>query len=373
MKVLVHYNGAFSHSAGVSRATLGLGEALKKKGVSVQYLFGYSKSKKAYLNCLNGFFHFLHHTPLTALLFALSVRGKDFDFVISNTPEAAFDSTIACILLRKKYKVVVSLHGLDKGLRKEWQNELRNGFVEYSFRQDLYLLASLFKSRLGIRLADSHSSVSHFVAEQAEQFYGVPKLVVPNGVDCKELKQVNKKIARKKLGLGEKEFVVLFVGNASWVKGLRYLVESIKNVPDSKLLIAGLKRNEEISALLGDRVKFSGYVNRKNLALHYSAADVLCVPSVYEAFGLMYAEAMSFGLPCVASKETGASETVKHGFNGFLLGKRDVNGISSVLRKLSNPSVRRRLSVNAKKTARLMVWKKSAVEILRLLNGLISE
>ncbi len=334
MKVLMHFNGAYSNNAGVSRVVLGLGEALEEKGIGMDYLYGYNvpNGKHSYLNALNGKLHFLHHSPLTALMFARWIKGKEFDVVHSHTPEAAFDAVIARALLRKKYKLTVHLHGLDKALRTEWLKEVENGMATFSLRQELYLRVSIFKAWFAFRYAGSFIAVSHSVARQAKTLYGVDAEVAPNSVDCGKFKKIRKTKARKLLGLGEKP-VVLFVGNASWVKGLKYLVEAVKEI-DALLLVVGLEKDEETSLSLGEKVRFEGIVDQKKLSLYYSAADVLCVPSVYEAFGLVYAEAACFSLPCVGCKGTGAEEIIENGKNGFLVEKRNPREIRSAIKRI---------------------------------------
>ncbi|MFH1234327.1 MAG: glycosyltransferase family 4 protein [Candidatus Diapherotrites archaeon] len=193
--------------------------------------------------------------------------------------------------------------------------------------------------------------------------------VVPNSVDCKEFKKFDRKKARKELSFDEKDFIVLFVGNAEWVKGLRYLVDAVKGIPDSKLSIVGLNETGWIREALGKRVSFAGYVPHKELSKYYSAADVLCVPSVYEAFGLMYAEAQCFGIPCIGSRGTGAEEVIGEGVNGFLAEKRDSEGIENALSKIMNAAARKRLSGNALKQAGLFSAEKSASTMLKICNS----
>ena len=58
------------------------------------------------------------------------------------------------------------------------------------------------------------------------------------------------------------------------------------------------------------------------------------MPSVYESFGIVYLEALSYGLPVIASKRTGAVDFIKNGVNGYLVEKRDVKGIAEAIEKV---------------------------------------
>jgi len=361
MKVLLHYNGAYNENAGVSSVALNLGKALGKERVNAEFLFGYGKGRgiNSYLGALSGALHFLYHTPITALFFAAFMHGKEFDVVHCHTPEAGFDAVIARALLRKKYKVVVTLHGLDKAVRREWKKEVSLGKAEYRLSTDLYLAASAFKAWFSFKFADAFACVSGAVKRQAMELYGKNAEIIQNAVECPKGKP-GRAAARKALGFSEKDFLVLFVGNAEWVKGLGYLAEAVEGISGAKLVVAGMGKEKGIKEKLGGRVLFTGYIPRSRLSKYYSAADVLCVPSLYEAFGLAYAEAMCFGLPCIASKGTGAGESIKDGFNGFLVKKRSVAEIREALKKARRKNINSKLGKNALKTAGAFPLKKAA-------------
>ena len=132
------------------------------------------------------------------------------------------------------------------------------------------------------------------------------------------------------------EFRVLWVGNVGWLKGLWYLTDAMKLLPaDVKLVVVGLEGKKDVERVKKVKnLELYGQVSHEKVMDQYLLADVLCVPSVYEAFGLVYAEAQCFGLPCIRSKGTGAEETIKDGVNGFLVEKRDVWGIADAILKV---------------------------------------
>jgi glycosyltransferase involved in cell wall biosynthesis len=86
-----------------------------------------------------------------------------------------------------------------------------------------------------------------------------------------------------------------------------------------------------------------------------SAADVVVVPSRYEPFGMMCAEAMAAGVPVVATATGGLREMVVHGQNGFLIRARDAARVEQeladyVVRLLNDSDLRRRLGGNARRS-----------------------
>lgn len=109
------------------------------------------------------------------------------------------------------------------------------------------------------------------------------------------------------------ELRILFVGNLIPRKGLDVLLESLASIrePSYRLDIVGsaemdrsyaAKIRSRVSALeLESRVRFHGTLHGGNLADRFREAQVLVVPSSYEGFGIVYLEAMGFGLPVIAS------------------------------------------------------------------------
>jgi glycosyltransferase involved in cell wall biosynthesis len=73
-------------------------------------------------------------------------------------------------------------------------------------------------------------------------------------------------------------------------------------------------------APLGDRVSFVGFVDWRDLPTYYQNADVLCVPSRYDGWGLVVPEGLAAGLPVISSTQTGAAvEFIRHRINGWLV------------------------------------------------------
>jgi glycosyltransferase involved in cell wall biosynthesis len=73
-------------------------------------------------------------------------------------------------------------------------------------------------------------------------------------------------------------------------------------------------------APLGDRVNICGFVDWRDLPTYYQNADVLCVPSRYDGWGLVVPEGLAAGLPVISSTQTGAAlEFIRHRANGWLV------------------------------------------------------
>jgi D-inositol-3-phosphate glycosyltransferase len=155
--------------------------------------------------------------------------------------------------------------------------------------------------------------------------------VIPLGVDIEQFRPGSKDVARAELGL-EDEHVILFVGRIEPLKGVDILINAaaiIESDVDCTVLIVGGDTSsraqvEKLRSLAREkgiekRVTFVGAVDHEKLPLYYNAADVCVVPSHYESFGLVAVEAMASGLPVVASRVGGMTDTVKHGETGYLI------------------------------------------------------
>jgi glycosyltransferase involved in cell wall biosynthesis len=134
---------------------------------------------------------------------------------------------------------------------------------------------------------------------------------------------------------------VAFVGNIAPRKGLDTLVEGLARAEAAvDLTVVGRTVDEghvaDVRRLvrergLGDRVRFAGRLSDDELADVLRASHVLAVPSRYEGFGIVYLEGMSFGLPAIASRAGGASETVADGETGILVDPDDPVAVARAL------------------------------------------
>jgi phosphatidylinositol alpha-1,6-mannosyltransferase len=116
-------------------------------------------------------------------------------------------------------------------------------------------------------------------------------------------------------------------------------------VPDAELWIVGsgndrARLEERAHALgVGDVVRFLGRVSDAELCDLYRRATLFAMPSCQEGFGLVYAEAMWHGLPCIGSTADAAREVIADGDTGLLVPYGDVAAIgSAVVALLTDPA-----------------------------------
>ena len=128
---------------------------------------------------------------------------------------------------------------------------------------------------------------------------------------------------------------------------LRALPAVRRAVPRARALIAGDgPEHARLRALaaalgLGDAAVFTGTLPDDRLELLYRQADVFCLPSVQEGFGIVFLEAMACGLPVVATQAAAIPEVVPDRRAGLLVPPGDVAALSHALVELlARPSLR---------------------------------
>jgi len=199
--------------------------------------------------------------------------------------------------------------------------------------------------------------------------------------------------ARDVVGLPQDALVITFVGRIQPHKGpellIRATAEMIKHSPQlrPKLVVniiggaSGANTTEverliELVAWLGisDVVKFAPPVPRIELPQWYRAADLVCVPSYSESFGLVALEAQACGTPVVATAVGGLRTAVADGISGVLVDGHDPRAWSSVLARLiQEPQRRVLLSLGAIEHASHFGWDATARGTLDIYDRVLSE
>lgn len=132
----------------------------------------------------------------------------------------------------------------------------------------------------------------------------------------------------------------LFVGRLVTVKGLNYLLQAMKELPDIKLKIVGTGPEENNLKTLAKQlnlcnVEFLGYKEGKELAENYKNCIATIIPSTYlEAFGLTVIESFAYGKPVIGSNIGGISETIQNDINGKLFEVGNVTELTIAIRDM---------------------------------------
>jgi glycosyltransferase involved in cell wall biosynthesis len=177
---------------------------------------------------------------------------------------------------------------------------------------------------------------------------------------------------RADLGLPGEGFCILLVGNDFRKKGLPALLTALRQLPEScYLAVVGnpaqiaLVKSDVVRLGLTDRVFFLGAMASVQPA--YQAADCLAHPTLEDTFAMVVLEAMSHGLPVVASNSSycGISELLTQGKNALLLDDPvDGDTLAEMLKEVySDANLRSTLSDGAVAFAAQHLWSQQAVQL----------
>ena len=201
-----------------------------------------------------------------------------------------------------------------------------------------------------------------------------------------------RKAAREAVGLPQDAHILAFVGRIQPHKGpevlIRAVAEMLNHSPHlrPKLITiimggasgSGLGEVERLKDLvswlnISDVVRFENPVPRAQIPQWYRAADLVCVPSYSESFGLVALEAQACGTPVVATAVGGLRTAVADGISGVLVDGHDPRAWSSVLARLiQEPQRRVLLSMGAIEHASHFGWDATARGTLDIYDRIIA-
>lgn len=251
--------------------------------------------------------------------------------------------------LGKKVPLIVTLHGYDI---------LMESSVRYGIR--LYKKYDAIVKTV-LNDADRVIVASRAVYEEATKLCNPDKIaLIPNGVDTNRFNPgLDGSAIRRRYGI-EDAFVVFTVRGHMPKYGIEYLIRAapylVRQVRDVIFVIGGdgplRKYHERLAHELGvgEHVIFTGVIPWNELPLFYVASDVVVVPSLQEAWGLVVTEAMACGKPVIGSDVGGIRDQVINGWNGFLVPPRNPRTIAEkILYFIENPGEARKMGANGRR------------------------
>jgi len=264
----------------------------------------------------------------------------------------AMEASLANLILRKPVvqKVVGDL-AWERATSRGWSTD---GFESFQKRRhDIKVETMKSLRRWWVRKADMVIVPSGYLAHWVTQ-WGVPegKIAVihnaveaPNGIHPAEVPV-------------QAPVRLVTVGRLIPLKCIDKLVELIAYLDGVGLVIIGdgseRQRLEALALALGvrDRVHFAGQKRQEEALAIMAVCDLLVLNSTHEGFPHVILEAMTLGLPVVATAVGGIPEILRHGENGRLIPPLDDRALlDAILSLVSSRSERERLSRGAKLTA----------------------
>ena len=169
---------------------------------------------------------------------------------------------------------------------------------------------------------------------------------------------------RARLGISDGMFLILFSGRLSPEKSPMTLLAAYHRLerPNKALFFVGdgplrgpLQRHVSSSRIAS--VRFCGFQDRREINDYYAAADVLVLPSLKEATGMVVYEAMCFGLPVIVSDQVGfGRDMVRDGYNGFHFPVGDEQHLALNLQTLLDMPQGQRLDMGSRSRLLIEEW-----------------
>jgi glycosyltransferase involved in cell wall biosynthesis len=281
---------------------------------------------------------------LSRLLFNLKVRraatGKHLDAIVGFDLDGLFVSAPGA-------RRVASIKGV---IAEELQFE--RGVTRLSMR-----LAAYFEGR-NVRRADRVIATSLYAADRIVERYRIARErvhVVPEPIDLARWNAALDRAPRRTPG----EPAILCVAHLYPRKQVGSLLRALTLLKSpARLRVVGTgPQGRALAALakelrLGDRVALLEHVPFDRLVEEYRNADLFCLPSLQEGFGIVFLEAMAAGLPIVACRTAAVPEVVPDGECGMLVPPRDEPALAIALeRLLGDEGERKRLGAAGRRRA----------------------
>jgi glycosyltransferase involved in cell wall biosynthesis len=257
-------------------------------------------------------------------LWRLLTREK-FDIIETFTPDSNLFGIMIAWLARVPVRVATH-HGHIEGA-PGWRKWAHGWLVNRGFAQQMVAVSDQVRR----------------IAIDEERMAPERVTVIPNGIQPVVMPQdpgyVRKRL-EEELNLKPDDFIYLSVGRVTRQKGHTYLLDAIPGVltrfPENTVfLIAGeghLRRKLEEKAIdmgIADVAHFLG--TRSDIPDLLSIADVFVLPSLWEGLPLALLEAMSVGLPVIATRVEGVESVITDGENGYLIPPEDVSALTAAL------------------------------------------
>ena len=262
------------------------------------------------------------------LLLALSVKPLfervlaeyDFDLIDAHY---FYPDGVAAILLGKRFgkPVVITARGTDVNLIPQYR--LPRLMIREAARRaaGVIAVARALKCQL-IKVG--------VPAERIE--------VLRNGVDLELFRPIEREAARRRLGIHRT--TLLSVGNLIPLKGHELVIQALRRLPETDLVIIGDgPKRQALEALaieveVRDRVRFVRALAQEELRNYYGAADALVLASSREGWANVLLESMACGTPVVASDIGGTPEVVSAPEGGVLMTERTPEGVAQAVQRL---------------------------------------
>jgi teichuronic acid biosynthesis glycosyltransferase TuaC len=231
-----------------------------------------------------------------------------------------------------------------------------------------------------LRSAQALATPSEMIREFVEKEFTLPIRAIYNGVNLPEIDAVAPFPRRRS---DKDRFVILSVSSLIPRKGIQYVLMALKDLlpcrPNLKYIVVGdgpyRKNLERLARELGltEYVEFVGRQPRRTVYSYMKMADLFCLPSWNETFGLVYVEAMACRLPVIGTKGHGIDGVIQNEKEGFLVEEKSTSALAQAISRLvDDPASLRNFGERGRsRVCQSLTWEASANKLQGLYRALM--
>lgn len=256
-------------------------------------------------------------------IFYLLFKGRNIDVIQTHGFNMAIVGCIVSLLFRKRFTVNTHVSFLFKKL------------TLYSFILKIILNRA---SRILVLTQKAQEELSKIGVIKEKIF------IYHQWIDEKLFTEKNKLVSRRRLGLDENKFIVFFAGRFIPAKGVKLLLNAIKQVKKDIVFVfvgsGSLSSLIQKESNLNSKIIYTGLVDKSYLPYYYSASDVCIIPSIgstqtySEGIPRVIIESLTCGTPIVATKSGGVVELLNKNVGFFI--RPASSEIAKIVNKLSH-------------------------------------
>ena len=186
-----------------------------------------------------------------------------------------------------------------------------------------------------------------------------------NGVDIEEINKslegLDRNLIRKYYEIDKDDIFLLNIGRLTEQKGQKYLIEAMRKIvkvnKNVKLVIIGEGELKEYLEKIINQYSLQEHIKifppTRDIFKVIASADVFIFPSLWEGFGIVLIEAMTIGIPIIATNVTGINEVITNNHDGVLVESKNADILADAVTDLINNKEKiKSLVLNANNTVK---------------------
>ena len=280
-------------------------------------------------NCFSGidrlFFYRKEKKIFQTLISEYRDEIKTINIVHAHT---LFSNGYIAYLMNKNFNIpyIVAVRNTDINIFFKYRRNLRNIGIEIMKNaSEIVFLSNVSKKEVFCKYID----------RKDEESLLNKTMVIPNGVNDFWIKNR----VKSKKNVNKNEYRLIYVGEINRNKNVRATILACKKlIADNKhvrLTVVGKCANARFRRMLNeDFIEYNKYCTQEELINYYRNSDLFIMPSIKESFGVVYAEALTQGLPVIYTKGQGFDGQFQNGEVGFGVNCKDINEIKNMIMKI---------------------------------------